>query len=250
MPVSQDWVQTFDGQNLIKRPLARFKKDRAPFMLEVWRYEKPEREINTYIRTHIWLTGKASLPGPKGIVEKDIDTRLRACPRCNRVILPPVPQYTQIYPGTQMDHKGFVRDRDGNPVHPPQRFICTKCHMDFPGLVTDHLVCGTFDTLGAHMVWRYNQLRDILARKTVEDRTFADQVHAPEAADVLYRVLKRNVMPHVAAVLRGEHGAMDRLLKAHLVNNSEAAYIYADDLARELSKTVVLETYFRNLLRA
>lgn len=233
-----DWVQTYNGQQIVQRPLAKFKKERAPFMLEIWRYEKPEKEINVYVRTFLWLTGSASLPNQQGLIQKNIDELLKTCPHCNEVFLPPTKSFRKV-PSTGR----------GRPEH---WVVCLGCQRQFPRrmLIDNHTFPGTYDSIGAHLNWRYNQLRKVMMRRVADDKTFADTITAPEAADVLYRVLRQNMAPRVESFLNRELGAEDRFWKAVMVNNKEAAYIFADDLASDLSKGTLLEHYFRNLLRA
>lgn len=236
---SQEWVQTYEGSKIVQRPLAKFKKERAPFMLEIWRYEKPDNQINVFVRSFLWLTGSASLPDQTGIVRKNIDELMKTCPYCNEVFLPPTRSFTKI-PST------------GPRRRPEQWVVCVNCNRQFPRrlMVDNHTYPGTYDSIGAHLGWRYNQLRRVMMRRVADDKTFADTITAPEAADVLYRVLRLNMAPRVESVLQGEQGAEDRFWKAVMVNNKEAAYIFADDLARDLAKGTALEHYFRSLLRA
>lgn len=232
------WVRTFDGERMQRVPLVHFKQERAPFMLEVWRYERPANQIDVYVRSFLWLVGPTPLPGKTGRIDKETpDELLKTCPYCNHVLLPPVPTFTRI------DHVHRV-------IEP--WVACLACQHRFPRklLIDNHTFRGTIDRIGAHMGWRYEQLRRVLVRRMVDGASVSDHISAPEAADILFRVLRKDMEPIVQAVVRGERGSTDMFWKGQLVNNSEVAYIYADKLAAELSKGVPLETYFSSLLRA
>lgn len=235
-----EWVNVFrgDGQPVIRKPLLQYKERRAPFTLEAWRYDRPRSDVDIAVRTFLWLTGSASLPDEKGIVRKDVDELLKTCVHCNAVFLPPTKVYFPTLEGARLPR-------------PEPWVVCTACNRTYPRreLVDNHVFFGTYDRVGAHLAWRYEQLRKVLLIRGENSSIVADAVQAPEAADFLYRVLRRDHLPAQTAYLEGERGGVDRMLQAQTVNNSEATYVFADVLATELSKGVPLERFFRNLMK-
>jgi hypothetical protein len=217
--------------------LAQFKEDRAPYTLEVHYFVKPPRHVNLVLRTLLWVSGPTQMPDSKGRIQKSLDELIRECCHCNHLFMPPVRSFTKI--------------RASNPPVAEQWVTCPGCNRQYSKdlLMGERRFVGTADRAGAHLEYRYEQLTKVLTQK-VAGGLIADSISAPEAADVLLRILQAPLKPAGIEAQSGVPGGVDKLIKAKRINNENCAYLWADHIAREKAAGRSLASILKGMLTA
>jgi len=231
-----DWVQTVSDGKVVRVPFDKYRENRGLFMLEFWLYPPKPKGIDRAVRTFLWINGPTELPDTKGVLHKTSDELLHECPWCDHIFLPPTPKFREIHP---------VRG-------PVMMTVCSSCNRKFPlsRLVDNRTYTGTWDGIGLHLAFRYNQLREVARWHLEADPKLAARLSSSEVADVLRRSLREEMAPRIRSVIDRERYSTDHFWRAEIRNSEECAYRFAGDLARELAVGVTLESFFKMMARA